>query len=166
MTFILFALIFLNIIPIMSSQMELEKLIAMGKDLDLKGINLQEWVNEQRDILKRERDEERTMRLKQRDIDSQIRESEQEDRLRQLELQKEIEEIKKATAEAMAQSGNHGGNAHVKSRAPKLPPFRQDIDDIDSYISRFERYALSQGWDKNTEWANCLAALIQGNGLF
>ena len=181
-----------------TSQLELEKLIALGKDLDLKGTELRDWVDEQRDVLKRERDEERALRVKQREEERQQQQIEREEerqqqqiereeerqqqqierdraedanreKVKQLELQKEIEVIKRDTAAATAagHKGNNTGNGQGhKSRAPKLPPFRQDVDDIDSYINRFERYATSQGWDRNTEWANSLAALIQGNGLF
>ena len=148
-----------------TGQLELEKLLSIGKELDLKGPELRTWVDEQRDRLKEERNEERESRYKQRAMEQE----KEYEKGKQLQLQKDIEEIKKATAEAMAhaQAGNNGGNANThKSRAPKLPPFKQDVDDIDSYISRFERYALSQGWNQETEWADNLATLIQGNGLF
>lgn len=31
-----------------------------------------------------------------------------------------------------------------------LPMFNDDKDDLDAYIQRFERYAISVGWDKET----------------
>ena len=54
-----------------TSQLELEKLITLGKDLDLKGTELRDWVDEQRDVLKRERDEERALQAKQREEERQ-----------------------------------------------------------------------------------------------
>ena len=35
---------------------------------------------------------------------------------------------------------------------------------MDSYLLRFERYAITQGWVKGT-WATDLSALLQGNAL-
>ena len=140
-----------------TSQLELEKLIALGKDLDLKGTELRDWVDEQRDVLKRERDEERALRVKQREEERQQQQIEREEerqqqqierdraedanreKVKQLELQKEIEVIKRDTAAATAagHKGNNTGNGQGhKSRAPKLPPFRQDVDDIDSFFQQ------------------------------
>ncbi len=51
------------------------------------------------------------------------------------------------------------------TRVPKLPIFHDDKDDIDAYIQRFERYALSVGWNKEN-WAINLSALLTGNALF
>ena len=66
--------------------------------------------------------------------------------------------------------GNHGEDRYragrrtgSKPREPKLSPY-DDIDDIDSYLQRFEQYASLEEWPKDT-WAIYLAALLKGKAL-
>ena len=193
--------------------MELEKLIAIGESLGLKGDKLREFIDEERDRLKTERDEERANRAKERALEREeqdrIREEqdrikkleredqdrirqierEDQDRIRQierddlerkqaiqadiekgkamqLEIQLQIERARQAQVEAGGGVGGNHNNGHYRSRAPKLPAFNQDKDDIDAYLHRFERYATSQGWNRNNEWATNLGALLQGDALF
>lgn len=47
---------------------------------------------------------------------------------------------------------------------PKIPPFDERHDEMDSYLRRFERYATVQKWDRNT-WATSLSALLCGKAL-
>ena len=47
---------------------------------------------------------------------------------------------------------------------PKIPPFEDGKDDMDSYLRRFERYAGVQKWPKPT-WATHLSALLKGRAL-
>ena len=51
-----------------------------------------------------------------------------------------------------------------KVKGPKLPWFDEDKDNMDSYLSRFERYAEVQGW-KMEQWALHLSALLKGKAL-
>ncbi|VDH97589.1 Hypothetical predicted protein [Mytilus galloprovincialis] len=51
-----------------------------------------------------------------------------------------------------------------KLKVPKLPPFEEGTDDMDAYLRRYERYAISQKWDKSI-WATHLSALLKGNAL-
>ena len=186
--------------------MELEKLIAIGESLGLKGDKLREFIDEERDRLKTERDEERANRAKERALEREeqdrikkleredqdrIRQIEREDQDRirqierddlerkqaiqadiekgkamQLEIQLQIERARQAQVEAGGGVGGNHNNGHYRSRAPKLPAFNQDKDDIDAYLHRFERYATSQGWNRNNEWATNLGALLQGDALF
>ena len=69
----------------MASQIELEKLLDAGERLGLMGTDLKEWVDEQREILKQERDDERNERAKQRALEQQERELE---KVRQDKLKK------------------------------------------------------------------------------
>ena len=50
------------------------------------------------------------------------------------------------------------------AKAPKLPAFMDDKDELDSYLERFERYAKIQKWDIST-WAIALSALLSGKAL-
>lgn len=52
----------------------------------------------------------------------------------------------------------------ASARTPKLPYFEENVDDMDAYLQRFERYAKSQNWP-NDEWAVHLSALLKGKAL-
>ena len=47
---------------------------------------------------------------------------------------------------------------------PKIPAFDESKDSIDSYIERFERFAVSSKWDK-TIWRVSLSSLLTGRAL-
>lgn len=49
-------------------------------------------------------------------------------------------------------------------KGPKLPPFEDSKDNIDAYIQRFEIYATTQKWNKDT-WGTHLSALLKGKAL-
>ena len=49
-------------------------------------------------------------------------------------------------------------------RDPKLPYFEESKDKMDSYLSRFEKYATTNKWDKNV-WAAYLSALLKSRAL-
>ena len=51
-------------------------------------------------------------------------------------------------------------------RSPKLPYmyFDKHTDKMDSYLTRFERYAISNKWDPSM-WASYLSALLKGRNL-
>ena len=50
------------------------------------------------------------------------------------------------------------------ARVPKLPYFEESKEKMDSYLSRFEKYATANKWDKNV-WAAYLSALQKGRAL-
>jgi len=53
---------------------------------------------------------------------------------------------------------------HHRKAGPKLPHFHESKDNIDSYLRRFERYAVLQDWPAD-EWALYLSALLKGRAL-
>ena len=52
----------------------------------------------------------------------------------------------------------------VKAKVAKLPAFNERYDSMDAYLKRFERFAISAGWEKSN-WATNLSALVQGKAL-
>ena len=50
------------------------------------------------------------------------------------------------------------------ARNPKLPYFDESKDKMDSYLSRFEKYATANEWKKSV-WAAYLSALLKGRAL-
>ncbi|KAJ8044924.1 hypothetical protein HOLleu_07817 [Holothuria leucospilota] len=79
------------------------------------------------------------------------------------ESQLKVEEARRESSLSGRLSSGDGLN---RAKSPKLPTFNQDRDDIDAYIHRFERYATSKNWDKETEWAINLGALLQEHATF
>lgn len=75
--------------------------------------------------------------------------------IRQIEL-KTIE-IKDGEAKKEGKTNN--------AKTLKLPPFDEQRDKMDSYLSRFERYEVANGWKKET-WATNLSALLKGKALY
>ena len=73
----------------------------------------------------------------------------------QMNLQKAVfkVELEKQKAEKAAHA-----------RDPKLPYFDESKDKMDSYLSRFEKYATTNEWKKSI-WAAYLSALLKGRAL-
>ena len=89
---------------------------------------------------------------------------EQERREAELELRKMAMEEEKMRIEAGQSSDSRrtgtSGNG-VSAKVPRLPVFHDDKDDLDAYIERFERFATTHHWPKES-WAPNLSALITG----
>ncbi|KAK3795059.1 hypothetical protein RRG08_026907 [Elysia crispata] len=82
-------------------------------------------------------------------------------------------ELAKIQAQASQQSEHNltsGGTRPVhegessKFKMPKLPAFVDRKDDLDSWLLRFERFATTSGWPKES-WCTPLSALLTGRAL-
>ena len=60
--------------------------------------------------------------------------------------------------------GKLGVEKAAYARNPKLPYFEESKDKMDSYLSRFEKYAVANKWDRSI-WAAYLSALLKGRAL-
>ena len=60
--------------------------------------------------------------------------------------------------------GKLGIEKAAHARNPKLPYFEETKDKMDSYLSRFEKYAVANKWDRSI-WAVYLSALLKGGHL-
>ena len=78
--------------------------------------------------------------------------------MKHLELMGQLE-VQRATFKTELEKQKSEKLAHV--RDPKLPYFEESKDKMDSYLSRFEKYATANKWDKNV-WATYLSALMKG----
>ena len=84
--------------------------------------------------------------------------------------QKEAAEAAKREHElALARSGqgnreDRQRDSEDRAKAPKLPLFVDKKDDLDAYLQRFERFAVTAKWHKN-ERASKLSALLSGRAL-
>ena len=82
--------------------------------------------------------------------------------MEKLKIEAEVE-LKKLESETTShplrpkeKSSNH--------RSPKLPYFDEHTDKMDSYLTRFESYAISNKWDPSM-WASYFSALLKGRAL-
>ena len=136
---------------------DVDKLRMVADACDLSGKDLVDFCREER----KEKDRiDREVRAHQLEVRRQDREM--------LELQLRLETLKHEpihTAESVANTSlSSRPTSRYRAKAPKLPPFDELRDDLDAYIQRFERYALTQELD-HEEWAISLSALLKGKAL-
>ena len=81
--------------------------------------------------------------------------------MKHLELMDQLE-VQRASFKTKLEKQKSEKLAHA--RDPKLPYFEESKDKMDSYLSRFEKYATANKWDKNV-WAAYLSALLKGRAL-
>ena len=98
---------------------------------------------------------------------------EREERSLQLQIQIEdkrvkVEDAKINQVEMQAQNPNLAQASSKNSqpyKAPKLPKFDEDKDNMDAYIVRFKRYASAQKWDKK-HWDKELRYIVDWKGAY
>ena len=83
------------------------------------------------------------------------------EKLKHIELMGQLE-VQRASFKTELEKQKSEKLAHA--RDPKLPYFEESKDKMDSYLSRFEKYATANKWDKNV-WAAYLSALLKGRAL-
>ncbi|PVD27454.1 hypothetical protein C0Q70_12614 [Pomacea canaliculata] len=125
---------------------------------------------------------EREERLEKEKIQREKEQAEREERLEKEKIQREREKEQAEREERERErerefelarlrlgNGQPNGEAQVrevtpKGFIPKLPLFKEDLDDIDSFLFRFEAYAEALRWPRNL-WPLHLSATIQGEAL-
>ena len=91
-------------------------------------------------------------------------EAEQEEARRRHELEMKRLEVEVANTPPSHNSSLASTENTGSGKAPKLPPFKDGQDELDSYLLRYERFAKNQKWDKSL-WASYLSALLSGAAL-
>ena len=128
----------------------MDKLVEVGKQLGLEGEQLHKFIIEQQD-------KERADRAERRDYEKEIEE-------RRCNHETELKETELEIARLNATAANNSGQNAVKVKLPKLAPFNEAKDDMDSFLFRFEKYVKAQNL-KQEDWAMSLSALLSGNAL-
>ena len=131
---------------------------------------------EQKDKEREQKEKDRVQKDKDRELEKLRIEAEKlkieaARKDKEMEMEKEIA-LKKIEAEVElkkieAETTSHPWGPKEKSsnpRSPKLPYFDEHTDKMDSYLTRFESYALSNKWDPSM-WASYLSALLKGRAL-
>ncbi|KAJ8041270.1 hypothetical protein HOLleu_12041 [Holothuria leucospilota] len=153
-------------------ELMVEKLATVGAKLGLKGPELKQFIDEERKRIKLVRDKERAEALKERDRATEQRAQGKEHEEQMLEMKLKIEQARERQIELQASkdeksettSSGSKGQRSDGSKSLKLPAFVEGKDNMDAYLTRFERYATTKGWDI-TEWAVNLSTLLTGKGL-
>ena len=168
---------------------ELRDYLKMQQDLEREErLAQREYEKEKREA--EQKDKEREQEDKEREQKEKDREQKDKDREleklrieaekmkieaarkdKEMEMEKEVA-LKKIEAEVElkkieAVTTSHPWGPKEKSsnsRSPKLPYFDEHTDKMDSYLTRFESYALSNKWDPSM-WASYLSALLKGRAL-
>ncbi|KAL8611041.1 hypothetical protein ACOMHN_042657 [Nucella lapillus] len=165
----------------------LDQLATTGRDLGYEGEDLRKFVEGQQRIEREERAKKRED--EQRRVENERKKSEAEnemeklriesgnemerlkiesgnemERLRLKEKELELERVKIESEGSEASSSIHERQRTNNAPRPKLPKFVEGSDSIDAYISRFEVFGRSQGWQEE-EWAMTLSALLTGKAL-
>ena len=154
----------------------LNEIKQLGESLGYEGSQLREFIKDQQDIMREER-----LAVRQKEKDDQEYKLELEkvslektkaEKRYEMEKEKMVSEFKMKEMEQMHEKEILETQVKVKSvtekvsvpKGPKLPPFEEEKDDIDSYLRRFELYAASQKWSYDV-WATHLSALLKGKAL-
>ena len=122
--------------------------------------------------------EEREAKLQKEEREAKLqaekeeREAKLQERLKMEEMRTQLE-LAKIQAQASQQSEHNLSSGSTRSvhegenskfKMPKLPAFVDRKDDLDSWLLRFERFATTSGWPKES-WCTPLSALRTGRAL-
>ena len=171
---------------------DISVILAAGKELGHKGEELRRFVEEQQKIqadqqkfLTEQQNEARDQRLLERE---KIRA--EEEKLKHKEADRMLEEERLKSERALEEERLKLEREKLKSNEAiemeklrlkreelqkepsetttpgkiKMPPFDEEKDSFDSYISRFENIAGMRKWKKE-EWATQLSLLLSGKAL-
>ena len=170
----------------------MDKHISLAQELGYEGQELRDYLKRQQDLEREERLAQREYEREKREAEQKEKDRELEkmkieaarkdkevEKLKieaarkdkEMEMEKEVA-LKKIEAEVElkkieAETTSHPWGPKEKSsnpRSPKLPYFDEHMDKMDSYLTRFESYALSNKWDPSM-WASYLSALLKGHAL-
>ena len=151
------------------------KLIELGKGMGLTGNELATFVDKREAMLREtekekqkldreERMREREERMKEKEFQLKEKEFAEQEKQALLKIELAQKEIELAKINADSKTAKTVKNPDIKVKIPKLPPFNEGKDNMDSYLKRFERFATNAKWPKE-EWATNLSTLLQGKAL-
>ena len=141
----------------------MEKFIEIGKNMELEGQNLLNFVKEQQQIQIQERAAEREAAKAEREEVKAKREANEAKAKREIEAKKNeeeaqrmfqlhVEKMKNEHEQQMEilrqnQTSKPSDNLYMNAPMPELPMFDDVRDNIADFLKRFERFAKSQKWD-------------------
>nr|XP_034304387.1 uncharacterized protein LOC117681956 [Crassostrea gigas] len=166
----------------MSTVKEMLELLEVGTKMGMKDEDLQQFVKDEQARMRDEREKHRVERQEERDRDFKLqmekeraaREHDEREHARLIEEKRHQQKLEELELNHKLQLERSHMNPSVVTKeeketsqvikGPKLPPFEDSKDNIDAYIQRFEIYATTQKWNKDT-WGTHLSALLKGKAL-
>ncbi|XP_062590636.1 uncharacterized protein LOC134252230 [Saccostrea cucullata] len=143
---------------VMSVKMDsVQDLIAAGEKLGYEKEELRNYVTEQQKLQREERAAARQREKEEREYQLEMERMYHEMKMKQLQEEHELELANKSAQGKVS-------DVMVKPSVPKIPPFDENKDEIDSYLRRFERFATAMNWEKPL-WSTHLSALLKGRAL-
>ena len=131
----------------------LTEIRADGEVLGFEGQELQRWVLAERD---REKEEERERMRREEELERIRRDEEREER----RLRRE-HELQMAQINAAALENRNNNQQGAREGEFKLPLFDARVDEIDSFLRRFEIHCKLYDWPKET-WGRRLNTKLTG----
>ena len=162
--------------------MDTQQLVEWGKQMNLEGDKLCEFVRAEqaiaRDEIIRISQEKKEARIAAIEDDERIAAKEERARIATTDEAEKIRQHEKDVLRIQAESDrirsqetsmshvmNDSAYRHRNSgRSPKLPVFCDGKDDMDAYLQRFERYAENEGWEDGC-YGTYLGTLLSGKAL-
>ena len=157
--------------------LERDEMVAQREyEREKREANQKDKEREQKDKEREQKEKDREQKDKDRELEKLKIEAEKMKieaarNDKEMEMEKEVQ-LKKIEAEVElkiieAETTSHSWGPKEKSsnpRSPKLPYFDEHMDKMDSCLTRFESYAMSNKWDPSM-WASYLSALLKGHAL-
>ena len=149
--------------------MEFEKFMQIGKTLGLEKEDLQTFVKEQMEEWKEQMRLNREERAREREAAKELAEIEarrvamekEQDRMeRALERQFELQKIEMEKGNQVGEF-KPGGDSSVRKLKLKMNVFQDGRDDMDAYLTSFERMSIAQK-SPEEDWAIHLGTLLTG----
>ncbi|GFO01445.1 retroviral-like aspartic protease 1 [Plakobranchus ocellatus] len=146
----------------------MQEVVKQAYLLGYRGEKREEYLKQEFKLLA-----ERQERKEKEDAERQAREKKEEaDRKERLELEKMKLDAEMKMLQAKIEAGiiknEHDGSGARSSDAgakhPELPNFQDGRDDLDIWLTRFERFAESNGWSRE-KWPSSLCALLTGRAF-
>ncbi|XP_062612822.1 uncharacterized protein LOC134274563 [Saccostrea cucullata] len=158
----------------MTTIKEMKELLEVGTQMGLKDAELQQFVNNEQARLRDEREKDRAERMAKQEREYQLELESMKEQNAEAEHKRKIEEMEidhrfqmmaaERSHKVLESTALHHTETQQPVRGPKLPAFDEVKDNIDAYIQRFERYAISQQWQRQN-WGAHLSALLKGKAL-
>ncbi|KAM7300968.1 uncharacterized protein ISCGN_016542 [Ixodes scapularis] len=150
-----------------SGVVEIDKLMAAGRELAYTGEELKVWVEREKNIQREERLQAREAAREEHAAQERACQAEcvRVDKEREV-LQLRIAAQERGNREARGEGGEGGstGPSHSASPHKLIPQYNEKRDDLDAYLQRFERTATGLGWPQD-KWATTLSLCLTGEAL-
>ena len=138
-----------------------EARVLRDNDIELAKLTQQEELAR----LKSEHEKDKEIELARLHLEHEKLKMEQEIELTQIDSQERQAKLdSEAKFASQLELGKLGVEKAAHARNPKLPYFEESKDKMDSYLSRFEKYAVANKWDRSI-WTAFLSALLKGRAL-